>query len=82
MVLLFRGLSASPSLAPARLGPPSGCRRLPNAGLGVHLHPVMVDIALQALGATEAATDLAGEGNDRSAVVLPVRLAGIRVYGD
>ena len=28
----------------------------------VHLHPVMVDIALQALGATKAATDLAGEG--------------------
>ena len=46
------------------------------------LHPVMVDIALQALGATKAATDLAGEGSDESAVVLPVRLAGIRVYGD
>ena len=26
-----------------------------------HLHPVMVDIALQALGATKVATDLAGE---------------------
>ena len=47
-----------------------------------HLHPVMVDIALQALGATQAATDLAGEGNDGAAVVVPVRLAGIRVYGD
>ena len=47
-----------------------------------HLHPVMVDIALQALGATKAATDLAGEGTDGSAVVLPVRLAGVRVYGD
>ena len=60
--------------------------RLPSAakqGSGrFHLHPVMVDIALQALGATEAATDLAGEGNDGSAVVVPVRLAGIRVYGD
>jgi phthiocerol/phenolphthiocerol synthesis type-I polyketide synthase C len=47
-----------------------------------HLHPVMVDIALQALGATKAATDLAGEGTDGSAVVLPVRLAGVRVHGD
>ena len=47
-----------------------------------HLHPVMVDIALQALGATKVATDLAGEGSDESTVVLPVRLAGIRVYGD
>ena len=47
-----------------------------------HLHPVMVDIALQALGATQAATDLAGERNDGAAVVVPVRLAGIRVYGD
>ncbi|HET9563571.1 MAG TPA: SDR family NAD(P)-dependent oxidoreductase, partial [Mycobacterium sp.] len=47
-----------------------------------HLHPVMVDIALQALGATKVATDLAGAGSDESAVVLPVRLGGIRVYGD
>ena len=47
-----------------------------------HLHPVMVDIALQALGATKAATDLAGEGTVGSAVVLPVRLAGVRVHGD
>ena len=46
------------------------------------LHPVMVDIALQALGATKVATDLAGEGSDESAVVLPVRLAGVRVYGE
>ena len=46
------------------------------------LHPVMVDIALQALGATKAATDLAGEGSDGPVVVLPVRFAGIRVYGD
>ena len=46
------------------------------------LHPVMVDVALQVLGATKAATDLAGEGGDGSTVVLPVRLAGVRVYGD
>ena len=46
------------------------------------LHPVMVDIALQALGATKAATDLAGEEADGQVLVLPVRLAGIRVYGD
>ena len=47
-----------------------------------HLHPVMVDIALQTLGATNVATDLAGEGGQGAAVVLPVRLAGVRVYGD
>ncbi|MBW8711785.1 MAG: polyketide synthase dehydratase domain-containing protein, partial [Mycobacterium sp.] len=47
-----------------------------------HLHPVMVDIALQTLGATKVATDLAGEAGQGSAVVLPVRLAGVRVYGD
>jgi phthiocerol/phenolphthiocerol synthesis type-I polyketide synthase C len=46
------------------------------------LHPVMVDVALQVLGATKVATDLAGEGGDGSTVVLPVRLAGVRVYGD
>ncbi len=60
--------------------------RLPSAAKrgrgGFMLHPVMVDIALQALGATKAATDLAGEGGDGSTVVLPVRLAGMRVYGD
>ncbi len=46
------------------------------------VHPVMVDVALQALGATAAATDLAGGGQAGSAVVLPVRFAGVRVYGD
>jgi phthiocerol/phenolphthiocerol synthesis type-I polyketide synthase C len=46
------------------------------------LHPVMVDIALQALGATKAATDLAAEEADGRVLVLPVRMAGIRVYGD
>ena len=42
----------------------------------------MVDVALQVLGATKAATDLAGEGSGESVVVLPVRFAGVRVYGD
>ncbi|MGB8211886.1 MAG: SDR family NAD(P)-dependent oxidoreductase [Mycobacterium sp.] len=46
------------------------------------LHPVMVDIALQTLGATKVAADLASEGDQGTAVVLPVRLAGVRVYGD
>ena len=46
------------------------------------LHPVMVDIALQTLGATKAATDLTAEQSDEPTVVLPVRLAGVRVYGD
>ena len=46
------------------------------------LHPVMVDIALQTLGATKAATDLAADESHGTTVILPVRLAGIRVYGD
>jgi phthiocerol/phenolphthiocerol synthesis type-I polyketide synthase C len=46
------------------------------------VHPVMVDVALQALGATTVATELAGGSDAGSAVVLPVRFAGVRVYGD
>ena len=46
------------------------------------LHPVMVDIALQALGASKAATDLAAQDSGEPTVILPVRLAGIRVYGN
>ena len=42
----------------------------------------MMDIALQALGATKAATDLATRQTDDATVILPVRLAGVRVYGD
>ena len=45
-------------------------------------HPVMMDIALQVLGATKVATDLAADDVDAAAVILPVRLAGVRVYGD
>jgi phthiocerol/phenolphthiocerol synthesis type-I polyketide synthase C len=46
------------------------------------LHPVMVDIALQTLGATKAATDLAAGKSGAAAVILPVRLAGVRSYGE
>ena len=46
------------------------------------LHPVMVDIALQALGASKTATDLAAQDGGQPTVILPVRLAGIRVYGN
>ena len=46
------------------------------------LHPVMMDIAMQTLGAAKVAKDLAAEGTDEPAMVLPVRLAGVRVYGD
>ena len=46
------------------------------------VHPVMMDIALQALGATKASTDLATRQTDDATVILPVRLAGVRVYGD
>ncbi|UXA08638.1 type I polyketide synthase [Mycobacterium sp. SMC-2] len=46
------------------------------------LHPVMMDIAVQALGATRAATDLAGGQTARQTIVVPVRFAGIHVYGN
>jgi len=46
------------------------------------LHPVMMDIAVQALGGTRVATDLAGGQAVRQTLVLPVRFAGIHVYGD
>ncbi|CAN5605593.1 type I polyketide synthase [soil metagenome] len=41
------------------------------------LHPVMMDIAMQTLGA--ASVGAAAGGAD---MILPVRLAGVRVYGD
>ncbi|WP_205877192.1 type I polyketide synthase [Mycobacterium camsae] len=44
------------------------------------LHPVMMDIAMQTLGATGPATELTTGG--RPAMVLPVGFAGVRVYGD
>jgi len=46
------------------------------------LHPVMMDIAMQTLGAAKVAKDLAADGSEEPAMVLPVRLAGVRVYGD
>ncbi|KZS63229.1 polyketide synthase [Mycobacterium kansasii] len=46
------------------------------------LHPVMMDIALQTLGATRMATDLAGGQTARKSLVVPVRYAGVHVYGD
>ncbi len=46
------------------------------------LHPVMMDVALQTLGATGLASELAAGAGDQRATVLPVRFAGIHVYGD
>ncbi|MCV7379889.1 polyketide synthase [Mycobacterium alsense] len=46
------------------------------------LHPVMMDIAVQALGATQQATELAQGQTARQTIVLPTRFAGIHVYGD
>ena len=46
------------------------------------LHPVMMDIALQTLGATRMATDLADGQTARETLVVPVRFAGVHVYGD
>jgi phthiocerol/phenolphthiocerol synthesis type-I polyketide synthase C len=60
--------------------------RLPSAAkLGSRrflLHPVMLDVAVQALGSTKAAMDLAEGSAGEQALVLPVRLAGIRTYGN
>ncbi|WP_204803654.1 type I polyketide synthase [Mycobacterium riyadhense] len=46
------------------------------------LHPVMMDIALQTLGATQLATDLATGETGQQATVLPVRFAGVRMHAD
>ncbi len=47
------------------------------------LHPVMTDVALQTLGATPLATEFAtGQQTGQGAMVLPVRFAGIHIYGD
>ena len=79
----FQGIDGLSVSAPVGSRPRSGLPSPAKQGARRFLlHPVMVDIALQALGASKAATDLAGRGNDEPAVVLPVRLAGVRVYGD
>ena len=74
------GLTVSDSgAARAEVSLPSTAKR---GSRHFRMHPVMVDVALQTLGATKTATDLAGAETDEQVVVLPVRLAGVRVYGD
>ncbi|WAC89959.1 type I polyketide synthase [Mycobacterium sp. Aquia_213] len=79
----FRGITglsvASSGAARADVRLPSSARA---GSRNFVLHPVMMDIAVQALGATRAATDLAGGQNARQTLVLPIRFAGIHVYGD
>ncbi|MEM6110327.1 type I polyketide synthase [Mycobacterium sp. 050272] len=79
----FRGITA---LAVAASGAARAQVRLPSpARAGARnfvLHPVMMDIAVQALGATRAATDLAGGQHTRQTLVLPIHFAGIHVYGE
>ncbi|HTX96098.1 MAG TPA: type I polyketide synthase [Mycobacterium sp.] len=79
----FRGIAG---LAIAQSGAARAQVRLPpSARAGSRdflLHPVMMDIALQTLGATRMATDLAGGQTARKTLVLPVRFAGVHVYGD
>jgi len=79
----FRGIVG---LAVAKSGTARADVRLPaSAKTGSRsfgLHPVMMDIAVQALGATRVATDLAGEQSARQTLVLPIRFAGVHVYGD
>jgi phthiocerol/phenolphthiocerol synthesis type-I polyketide synthase C len=74
------GLAVSDSgAARARVELPSAAKR---GSRHLLLHPVMVDVAVQVLGATKAATDLAADGGGARTVVLPVRFAGIRAFGD
>jgi phthiocerol/phenolphthiocerol synthesis type-I polyketide synthase C len=79
----FRGITG---LAVAQSGTASAEVRLPSSAKAGSrnfvLHPVMMDIAVQALGATRAATDLAGGQNARQTLVLPIRFAGVHVYGN
>ncbi len=74
------GLTVSPSGAAfARVRLPAKAK----TGSGKFLlHPVMMDIALQTLGATGLATELATGATDRRATVLPIRFTGIHVHGD
>ncbi|WP_310785360.1 type I polyketide synthase [Mycobacterium sp. Z3061] len=72
------GLSVSPSgAAHARVQLPAGAKAGARKFL---LHPVMMDIAMQALGATAPATELTTGA--QQAIVLPVGFAGVRVHGD
>jgi phthiocerol/phenolphthiocerol synthesis type-I polyketide synthase C len=79
----FRGITG---LAMAPSGAARAEVRLPSSAKAGSrnfvLHPVMMDIAVQALGATRAATDLAAGQDARQTLVLPIRFAGIHVYGD
>ncbi len=74
------GLAVSDSgAARARVQLPSAAKR---GSRNLLLHPVMLDVAVQVLGATKTATDLVGEGGEQRTVVLPVRFSGIRIFGD
>ncbi|CDO87836.1 polyketide synthase [Mycobacterium triplex] len=79
----FRGITglavASSGAARAQVRLPSSARA---GSRNFVLHPVMMDIAVQVLGATRAATELAGGQNARQTLVLPIRFAGVHVYGD
>ncbi len=79
----FRGIVG---LAVAQSGAARAEVRLPSSARtgsrAFSLHPVMMDIALQTLGATRMATDLASRQTARKTLVVPVRFAGVHVYGD
>jgi phthiocerol/phenolphthiocerol synthesis type-I polyketide synthase C len=75
------GLTVTNSgVARAEVCLPSAAKR---GSRDLRLHPVMMDIAVQVLGATKTATELAAGGSEEEhTVVLPVRFAGIRRLGD
>ncbi|CAN5255958.1 phthiocerol type I polyketide synthase PpsC [soil metagenome] len=72
------------SLAVSDAGVGSAAVQLPSsaktAARRFILHPVMMDIAMQTLGAATIADG--AENTGEADMILPVRLAGVRVYGD
>nr|WP_261870042.1 type I polyketide synthase [Mycobacterium marinum] len=79
----FRGIVG---LAVTESGAARAEVRLPSSARigyrGFALHPVMMDIAVQTLGATRMALELAEQQDSGHTLVLPIRFAGIHVYGD
>lgn len=77
----FQGITG---LAVSESGVGSAAVQLPSsaktAARRFILHPVMMDIAMQTLGAATMAGG--AQSTDEADMILPVRLAGVRVYGD
>jgi phthiocerol/phenolphthiocerol synthesis type-I polyketide synthase C len=77
----FRGIVG---LGVSDLGVGSAAVQLPSSAKTASrrfiLHPVMMDIAMQTLGAAQLGNG--ADQADQADMILPVRLAGVRVHGD